>query len=121
MRPQPVNATSGRNRFIAKTTRTLILTILTVTAQGCTWVKVSEEAAAIPILPAGRVSDCQRLGTVNTSVKAYIAGVGRNEKKVETELDNLARKEALKLNANSLVRLSIEKGQGEYVAYRCPG
>jgi len=102
--------------------RVIIPLLLTITGimSGCTWVKVSEEEAGIAILPASRVADCQRLGTVSSTVKDRVIGVSRRDTKVETELDNLARKEALKMNANSLVRVSVEDGEGEYIAYRCP-
>jgi len=86
----------------------------------CTWVKVSEAGADVLILPADRVSHCKRVGEVNTSVKDDVLGIGRKQKKVGTELDALARNEAVSLEANTLVRLSIEDGRGSYAAYRCP-
>ena len=87
---------------------------------GCTWVKVSDAGKDVVILPADRVANCARVGNVTTSVKDRVAGIERNEEKVQRELDRLAQNQAVTLNANSLVRVSIRDGQGNYLAYRCP-
>lgn len=87
---------------------------------GCTWVKVSPEAEKVTVLPADRVSHCQRVGVVSSNVKATVAGIGRNANKVRDELDNLARQQAVAIGANTLVRTAIVNGQGTYTAYHCP-
>lgn len=96
-----------------------VLVMLIFTA-GCTWVKVSDAGSEVVIMPADRVAACKLIGTVTTSVKDRIIGVERKEEKVRQELDRLAQNQAAKLNANTLVRASIDDGQGNYIAYRCP-
>jgi len=98
---------------------TLLLTGLTGIS-GCSWVKVSEAGKQVAILPESRVADCVRIGAISTSVKDDIAGIDRSKEKVRTELDRLAQDQAVLMNANSLVRLSIQGGKGSYVAYKCP-
>lgn len=86
---------------------------------GCTWVKIPEEAEAVTIVGESQVADCKQLGNVTTEVKWTILGIARNAEKVRSELDDLARKQALGLGADTLVRHSAEEGAGRYSAYRC--
>lgn len=93
---------------------------LTALLAGCTWVKVSPEAEKVVVMPADRVAGCHKIGVVSSTVKATIAGVGRNANKVRDELDNLARQQAVAIGANTIVRNSIVNGVGTYTAYHCP-
>lgn len=86
---------------------------------GCTWVKIPEEARAVDIVEESEVASCRQLGNVSTQVKWKVAGVARNADKVQTELDDLARKQALGLGADTLVRDRAEDGEGRYRAYLC--
>ena len=86
---------------------------------GCTWVKIPEEAKAVAIVEDSHVVNCRRLGNVSTEVKWKVAGVARNAEKVRSELDDLARRQALELEADTLVRESQEEGTARYRAYRC--
>lgn len=85
----------------------------------CTWVKIPEEARAVAIVEPGNVVNCRQLGNVTTQVKWKVAGLARNAGKVQTELDDLARKQALGLDADTLVRDRVEEGEGRYRAYAC--
>lgn len=89
----------------------------------CTWVKIPEEARAVAIVEDSHVASCRQLGNVTTQVKWKVAGVVRNANKVQTELDDLARKQALGLGADTLVRVRdrAEEGEGRYRAYACKG
>ena len=86
----------------------------------CTWVEVSDQAAAIEVVASDQVTLCEHIGTVTSTVLASMAGISRNEEKVSKELDDLARERALKLNANTLVRKSSSTGEATYIAYQCP-
>jgi Domain of unknown function (DUF4156) len=103
-----------------KTVYCFVLVVSAMVASACSWVKVSEAGKQVHILPASRVADCVKIGTISTSVKDKIIGIERNNDKVRTELDRLARDQAVLMNANSLVRAAIKDGEGSYIAYRCP-
>lgn len=85
----------------------------------CTWVNIPEDARAVTIVEDRHVASCRQLGNVTSQVRWKVAGVARNEEKVQTELDDLARKQALGLGADTLVRDGMENGQGRYRAYGC--
>jgi|SRR5690606_16580834 len=97
-----------------------LLTAAMALGSACTWVKVSPEAQQVVVLPASRVSACNRIGVISTTVKAVVMGIPRDATKVRNELDDLARQQAVALGANTVVRQSVVNGKGSYVAYSCP-
>ncbi|MGD9661599.1 MAG: DUF4156 domain-containing protein [Porticoccaceae bacterium] len=103
-----------------KTAATLIAVALAASlVSGCSMVKVSEAGKRVAMLTNDQVAGCTRVGSVSTSVLDNVIGIPRNDKKIQTELDRLARDQAVLMNANTLVRMSIIDGQGSYVAYNC--
>lgn len=106
-------------------TKTLAIALFITTSftftNACTWVKISPEAEQVVLLPAERVNPCNRVGQINSSVRANLIGsIARNAVKVRDELDNLARQQAHQMGANTIVRQSIVNGKGTYMAYNCP-
>ena len=99
---------------------TLALVGLALLLPGCTWVKISDEARAIPLREPHEVANCQRLGNITTQVAWKVMGLPRGENKIRVELDNLARSRALDMQGNAVVRESISEGTGNYTAYKCP-
>jgi len=89
-------------------------------ASGCTMVKVSEAGKRVNIVSANDVYNCSRVGKVSTSVLDNVIGIPRSKEKVEVELDKLARDQAVIMHANTLVRIQIRDGFGDYDAYNCP-
>ena len=89
-------------------------------AAGCTVVKVSEAGKNVNLVDANSVSSCQRVGMVSTSVLDNVLFIPRNEGKVQSDLDKLARDEAVLMSANTLVHVSTVEGRGNYIAYNCP-
>ncbi len=97
----------------------LVLTIVGLSA-GCTWVKSTPSADAVRIVPADRVADCKRLGTVSGFTKADVAGVKRKASKIQSEVETLARREAAEMGADTLVAEGqLKEGQQSFIAYRC--
>ena len=100
----------------------LFLTLLAtvVALGGCSVVKVSEAGRRINMIPASDAHNCTRVGAVSTSVLDNILFIPRHKRKIQTELDRLARDEAVLMKANTLVHVSTQGGHGEYIAYNCP-
>lgn len=97
---------------------TLIVVFALVSA--CTWVKIPDDARALPLVEASEVVQCQLLGNITTNVAWKVAGIQRGENKIRVELDNLARERTLGMGGNTLVRGSIHEGTGDYTAWTCP-
>ena len=96
------------------------LAVVSALVAGCTWVKIPDDARALPLLDASEVVQCKRLGSITTNVAWKVAGIERGENKVRVELDNLARERALTMGGNAVVRESIHEGTGDYTAWMCP-
>lgn len=96
------------------------LLLLSLVVSACTWVRVEPGADDIVLLPERRVQNCQRLGTVEVSVLARVAGLDRHEEEIERDLINLARNYAVEQGADTIAALSeIKEGKQRYGAYRC--
>ena len=86
----------------------------------CTWVKLTEQGETVTVV--SKVADsCERLGSTSSQTKADIASVGRNDKKVATELQTLARNSAAKMGGDTIVAESevSESGEQKFGVYRC--
>jgi hypothetical protein len=87
---------------------------------GCTWVKLSEGAAAVQvaeIAPAG----CELRGKTTVVSRAAVAGVERNESKFLQELETLARNQAVSLGGNLVVADGPVNGNERvFRIFQCP-
>jgi CRISPR/Cas system type I-B associated protein Csh2 (Cas7 group RAMP superfamily) len=67
-----------------------------------------------------RTTNCQKVGDINASVASKIGFINRSNQKVQEELLVLARNEAVKLRADTVVAVNKPfKGAQKYVAYDC--
>ncbi|MDH3280094.1 MAG: DUF4156 domain-containing protein [Gammaproteobacteria bacterium] len=100
--------------------RSILVLAMAGLGAGCTWVKSTAGADAVRIVPADRIADCVRIGTVSGFTKADVAGVKRKASKVQSEVETLARREAVEMGADTLVAEGqLKEGQQSFVAYRC--
>lgn len=98
-----------------------IATILLSTS-ACTWVSLSEKGSQVTIANTNDVAHCQRIGRVNAKTRAtLLLSAKRDDEKIATELSVLARNEATKMRADTLVAEAApnDKGEQSFVAYRC--
>jgi len=93
--------------------------LATLLVGGCSVVKVSEAGKRVNIITSDQAFNCTRVGSISTSVLETIIGIPRHERKIEEELDKLARDQAVLMRANSIVRESINGAEGSYSAYNC--
>lgn len=93
--------------------------LLGSTLVGCTWVKPTPEASKVRLVPIDRVADCSKIGDVTTSTVDKVV-VNRKSAKVKTELETLAKIEAAKMDADTIVATSaVADGRQSFDAYRC--
>lgn len=97
-----------------------IIFILFVSA--CTWVELSEAGKHVNIVNTVDVNSCKKVGNVSAKTRFHIVGdTEREKKKVQKELDTLARNEAVTIRANTLVaEAPPSEGKQRFIAYRCP-
>jgi len=88
----------------------------------CSWVDLSEQGKQVFIVDQSYVTNCQKVGNVSAKTrKALIAGSPREADRIANELQILARNEAAKISANTLVAKAAPKnGEQHFNAYYCP-
>ena len=95
--------------------------ILSILIQGCTWVKVSQEGKAVRTVKIDQVASCNKLATTTVKTTHKVGFVNRDDYKLRTELNDLARNEAAKLGGNTMVAITQpEQGAQTFAVYNCP-
>ncbi|MGD8941146.1 MAG: DUF4156 domain-containing protein [Gammaproteobacteria bacterium] len=86
----------------------------------CSWVKLTPEGEKVRVLSMNEVSSCKKLGKTTTNLKDKIAGIKRNEKKVQKEMQALARNSAADMGGDTVVPVSeIQEGKQTFEVYKC--
>lgn len=85
----------------------------------CAWVNENPNGQSVAI--TNGAVNCPAAGTITVSTKHKVTFIKRGSNKVQSELQILARNEALKINANTIKPVSEPvDGKQQYTAYRCP-
>ncbi|MDH5570615.1 MAG: DUF4156 domain-containing protein [Gammaproteobacteria bacterium] len=93
---------------------------VTTLLSACTWVKLSTEAENVQIITEQQANNCKLLGHTTSIVKWTVATIARNETKVKTELETLARNSAIELQGNAIKPASeIKEGKQKFDIYHC--
>jgi hypothetical protein len=99
---------------------TMLLLLSTVLVTSCSWVKLTPEGEKVRVLSMDEVSSCKKLGKTTTNLKDKIAGMKRNEKKVQKEMQALARNSAADMGGDTVVPVSeIQEGKQTFEVYKC--
>ena len=97
------------------------LACLTLAVSACTWVKLTEAGKTVDVKQADEVGDCRQVGKITSVSLAKVAGVKRGQKKLATELQSIARNEAVDMNGNTIVAAGdIAENEQPFLVYHCP-
>ena len=102
--------------------RLLLISLLSgaVLFSSCTWVKLTPEGEKVRVLSDTEVSSCKKLGKTTTSLKDKVAGIHRNARKVEKELQALARNSAADMGGDTVVPVTQAKdGKQIFEVFKC--
>ncbi len=98
----------------------LMLLVAILTLSACTWVNENTDGRDVNVSTPQRIGSCQKSGDISVSVAAKIGFINRSSKKIQEELLVLARNEAIKLRADTIVAVNPPlKGTQKYIAYDC--
>ena len=99
--------------------RYFTLTVLLVATSACSLGMFQTENQAVKLLNAADVADCKLLGTVTEKSRDRWASA-RTDKKIATEVLDLARREAAKLGGNTVVeKTALIMGRQTFTVYSC--
>lgn len=90
-------------------------------AGACTWVKLTTPGEGVHVGTVNEVAACQKLGATHAKTSAKAGIFTRGTKKVDTELDTLARNEAADMGGDVIVAQgpTSSEGRRSYDVYRC--
>lgn len=98
----------------------MLLSVIVVSLVSCTWVKVTPEGEKVRVLSIDEVNSCKKLGKTTTSLKDKIAGMKRNEEKVQKEMQTLARNSAADMGGDTVVHVTeIKDAKQTFEVYKC--
>lgn len=100
--------------------KTLLFSTLLLSLNACTWVELNEQGKAVRLTQYEHIQACQKIGNVTAKTRAEILGAQRSAEKIHIELTRLAKNEAAKLGANTIVAKHAElNGEQAFDAYQC--
>jgi hypothetical protein len=99
----------------------IISSILLITS-ACTWVELNDRGKNVVLATSGDVLSCKKIGNVTAKTRSnIISDAPRDVEKVALELSILARNEAAKIDANTIVPSQAPiNGSQLFNAYYCP-
>jgi uncharacterized protein DUF4156 len=87
---------------------------------GCVFVQPTTEGKKVRVLTAGEVDRCRSLGTLTSSVSAYIGAIPRARDAVQDDVTLNAQNAAAEMGADTIVPAStMEEGKQTFNIYRC--
>ena len=92
-----------------------------VIAGDCTWVKPTAGADGVRIGMASEIARCHKLGATHAKTSPTVLFFARSPKKIDQELDTLARNEAAEMGGDTIVPQgpTSSEGRRSFDVYRC--
>jgi len=105
----------GRRRTV------LLCAALALTSSACAWVKLTDAGSEVRVASADAVTSCDKVGATHakTSPRAWI--FARNPRKIDEEVEYLARNEAANMGGDTIVPRSStsDEGRRSFDVYIC--
>lgn len=100
--------------------RIAVTALVFLTLAGCTWVDLTPEGETVTVVSSVPDS-CKRLGSTTSVTRADIASIDRNDKKIATELQTLARNAAARMGGDTVAAEAeiSDSGEQAFGVYRC--
>jgi hypothetical protein len=92
-----------------------------VIASGCTWVKPTAGGEVVHVGTTAEVASCRKLGATHAKTSAKAAFFARSPKKIDEELETLARNEAAEMGGDTIVPQgpTSSEGRRSFDVYHC--
>jgi len=110
-------------RLGSRTVRFAAVAGAALIAGGCTWVKLTGPAQGVHVGTMSEVARCKRLGATHAKTTAKIGFFSRSAKKIDLELETLARNEAAEMGGDTIVAQgpTSSEGRRSFDVHRCSG
>lgn len=100
----------------------LVFSVFAVFLAGCSWVKPLPESSTVSVVAsAEQLINCKKVGQVTTRVADKVGFFERDSEAVIANLYDLAKNEAVRMGANTLMPLSgVQDGSMRFALFQCP-
>ena len=99
----------------------VLSTNLVLLASCMNWVQLLPEGSQVSLRAATEIDNCRRIGSTSAQTLSKLFIVERGAERLQTELLTLAKNQASRMNANTIVPESvIKEGKQQFGAYSCP-
>ena len=90
-------------------------------ASGCTWVKLTAGGQGVHVGTTAEVVSCKKIGATHAKTSTKAAFFARSRKKIDQELEGLARNEAAEMGGDTIVAQGPTSSEGRrtFDVYRC--
>jgi hypothetical protein len=107
----------------SRTVRLAAIAGAALLAGACTWVKLTQPAEGVHVGTINEVAACKKLGTTTSKTSPKIGIFSRSTKKVDLEVETLARNEAANMGGDTVVPQAPTSSEGRrsFDVYRCKG
>lgn len=98
------------------------LSVMAALLQGCAWVKLTPEGEMTAVITSAQTQSCTKLGVTTVSMPSKVIGIiPLNSKKVQAELQNLARNQVKEFKGGDSVHPLGEPQNGKqtFEIYDC--
>ena len=104
-------------------TKSTLVALVLLMAAGCAWVRLDEGGKAVRVASAAEVASCEKLGATHSKTSDRAGIFARNPRKIDQEVEYLARNEAANMGGNTIVPQAPTSAEGRrsYDVYRCGG
>jgi hypothetical protein len=105
------------------TLRFALIASVALLGSGCTWVKLTAPGESVRVGTMAQVAGCEKLGATHAKTSTKVGIFGRSPKKIDEEIENLARNEAADMGGNTIVAQgpTSSEGRRSFDVYRCHG
>ncbi len=98
----------------------IVVALSSLMISGCSWVQPLPGADEVAVMTIEDVAKCQKLGSTHAQTLNKVTMFERDQEAMRQELIALAKNEAVRMRADTIVPLSdIEDGTMEFGIYNC--
>jgi hypothetical protein len=96
---------------------------LALLGSACTWVELTPSGQNVRVGTMAQAMHCERLGATHAKTSTRVGIFSRTPKKIDEELEFLARNEAADMGGNTIVAQgpTSSEGRRSFDVFRCQG
>jgi hypothetical protein len=101
--------------------RFAVIGAVALLASGCTWVKLTGGGQGVHVGTRNEIASCKKLGATHAKTSTKAGFFARSGKKIDQELQTLARNEAADMGGDTIVEQgpTSSEGRRSFDVYRC--